>query len=62
MAYNLGPQNLYQLDLSFETSGRISDARSLTFGIREITADLDAKNHRLFKINGKTILIRGAGW
>ena len=60
--YALGPQNLYQLDLSFETSGQISDARPLTFGIREITADLDAKGHRLFKINGKTILIRGAGY
>jgi len=60
--YALGPQNLYQLDLSFQTGGEISDAQTLSFGIREITADLDAKDHRLFKINGKTILIRGAGW
>jgi len=60
--YALGPQNLYQLDLSFQTGGEISDAQTLNFGIREITADLDAKDHRLFKINGKTILIRGAGW
>jgi exo-1,4-beta-D-glucosaminidase len=60
--YALGPQNLYQLDLSFQTGGTVSDAQTLTFGIREISADLDAHDHRLFKINGKTILIRGAGW
>jgi exo-1,4-beta-D-glucosaminidase len=60
--YDLGPQNLYNLDISFETSGKFSDAQTLTFGIREISADLDANSHRLFKINGKNILIRGAGW
>ena len=60
--HDLGPQNLYQLDLSFQTGGTVSDAQTLSFGIREITADLDAQDHRLFKINGKTILIRGAGW
>jgi len=60
--HDLGPQNLYQLDLSFQTGGMVSDSQTLTFGIREITAELDAQDHRLFKINGKTILIRGAGW
>ena len=60
--YDLGPQNLYNLDISFETSGKFSDAQTLTFGIREISADLDANDHRLFRINGKNILIRGAGW
>jgi exo-1,4-beta-D-glucosaminidase len=60
--HDLGPQNLYQLDLSFQTGGTVSDAQTLSFGIREITADLDAQDQRLFKINGKTILIRGAGW
>jgi exo-1,4-beta-D-glucosaminidase len=60
--HDLGPQNLYQLDLSFQAGGMVSDAQTLTFGIREISADLDARDHRLFRINGKTILIRGAGW
>ena len=32
------------------------------FGIREFTSELDAQQHRLFKINGKNILIRGGGW
>ena len=60
--YALGPQNLYQLDLSFQTGSEISDAQTINFGIREITADLDAQDHRLFRINGKNILIRGAGY
>ena len=60
--HDLGPQNLYKLDVGFEAGGKISDAQTLTFGVREITADLDSNDHRLFKINGKNILIRGAGW
>ena len=60
--YALGAQNLYQAELSFKTGGKVSDSRTLSFGIREISGELDANGHRLFKINGKTILIRGAGW
>lgn len=32
------------------------------FGIREIKADLDAKNHRLIEVNGKRIMIMGGGY
>lgn len=39
-----------------------SDAETVTFGIRKVTGELDANGHRLFKINGHNILIRGAGW
>ncbi len=31
-------------------------------GIREATSELDKNNYRLFKVNGRRILIRGAGW
>jgi exo-1,4-beta-D-glucosaminidase len=34
----------------------------VTFGIREFTSELTEKGHRLFKINGRNILIRGAAW
>ena len=57
-----GPQNLYPLDLQFETGGAVSDSSHIEFGIREVTSELDAKGHRLFHINGKNILIRGAGY
>ena len=58
----LGPQNLYELKLWFECDGAISDARTAQFGIREVTSELTENGSRVFKINGKRILIRGAGW
>jgi exo-1,4-beta-D-glucosaminidase len=58
----VGPQNLYPLDLAFETGGQTSDTSHTEFGIREVSSELDANGHRLFHINGKNILIRGAGY
>jgi exo-1,4-beta-D-glucosaminidase len=58
----LGPQNLYDLKIQFETGEGISDAKTLPFGIREVTSELTAKNYVLFHINGQRILIRGAAW
>jgi exo-1,4-beta-D-glucosaminidase len=60
--YGLGPQNLQRLHVEFESGGRVSDSRDVSFGIREITSELDARKHLLYKINGKNILIRGGGW
>ena len=37
-------------------------AQDVQFGIREVTSELDAQQHRLFRINGRRILIRGGGW
>jgi len=50
----VGPQNLYPLDLAFETGGTVSDTSHTEFGIREVTSELDS-GHRLFHINGKNI-------
>jgi exo-1,4-beta-D-glucosaminidase len=58
----VGKQELYPLDLSLEVGGQVSDSAHINFGIREVTSKLDQKNHRLFQINGKNILIRGAGY
>jgi exo-1,4-beta-D-glucosaminidase len=62
----MGVPDLYDLDLSFEVNGRASDSAHSQFGIREITSEVaeHAPNRfkRLFKINRKNILIRGAGW
>ncbi len=58
-----GPQNLYSLKLEVVTgTGKISDADSLMFGIRDISSELTDKGYRVFRINGKRILIRGGGW
>jgi len=62
----MGTPNLYDLDLIFEIDGKASDSSRTKFGIREITSEVaeNAPNRfkRLFKVNGKNILIRGGGW
>jgi exo-1,4-beta-D-glucosaminidase len=58
----LGPQNLYSLDLEFVAGGQVSDTSHIRFGIRQVTSEIDAAKHRVFQINGKNILIRGAGY
>ena len=62
----MGMPNLYDLALSFETNGEVSDVSGTKFGIREITSEVSKQAsdrfNLLFKINGKKILIRGGGW
>ena len=58
----MGKPNLYPLTMEFEVGGVVSDKASAKFGIREVTSDLNSIGARAFHINGKNILIRGAGW
>ncbi len=62
----MGTPNLYELHLAFEVNGEVSDASRTKFGIREITSEVSEiapdRMKRLFKVNGKNVLIRGGGW
>jgi exo-1,4-beta-D-glucosaminidase len=62
----MGTPNLYELKLAFEIDGEPSDVSRTKFGIREITSEVSEQApdrlKRLFKINGKNLLIRGGGW
>jgi exo-1,4-beta-D-glucosaminidase len=60
--YQMGKPNLYDARLDFEIDGRMSDSAEVTFGIREATSELTDQGYRLFKINGRKLLIRGAAW
>jgi exo-1,4-beta-D-glucosaminidase len=63
--HTVGPQNLYDLNLSFEASGKITDNKKVRFGIREITSWMNSfgdKNTKVFQVNGKNIVIRGGGY
>ncbi|HEY2548437.1 MAG TPA: glycoside hydrolase family 2 protein [Candidatus Acidoferrum sp.] len=60
--YQMGEPNLYTAKLSFDVDGQTSDSARVTFGIREVTSELTDKGYRLFKINGRKLLIRGAAW
>ena len=62
----MGAPNLYDLTMTFDIGGQMSDETRTKFGIREITSEVAEQApdrfKRLFRINGKKILIRGGGW
>ncbi len=58
----VGKQELYPLDLTVGVLGQVSDSAHIRFGVRQVTSNIDEKGHRIFQINGKNILIRGAGY
>ncbi len=60
--YQMGTPELYTATLKFEMGKQVSDSANVTFGIREVTSELTDQGYRLFKINGKKLLIRGAAW
>ncbi|MDP9339769.1 MAG: beta galactosidase jelly roll domain-containing protein [Acidobacteriota bacterium] len=60
--YTMGEPYLYNAKISFAVARRESDSASTTFGIREVTSELTDRGFRLFKINGRSVLIRGAAW
>ena len=60
--YQMGKPELYSAKLSVETDGLVSDSAEVRFGVREVTSQLTDKGYRLFKINGRNLLVRGAAW
>ena len=59
---DLGAQPLYDLQATASVDGATSDRASTTFGIRSVTSHLTPQGYRQFIINGKPVLLRGAGW
>jgi exo-1,4-beta-D-glucosaminidase len=60
--WQMGDPHLEHLEVSFTGQGVKTDEQSVDFGIREITSELTSNGSRLFRVNGRPILIRGAGW
>jgi exo-1,4-beta-D-glucosaminidase len=56
-----GEPALHDLDLELVTGGAVSDRAHAMFGIREFTSELTPSG-RVYKVNGRRILIRGGGW
>ena len=61
-SYDLGEPNMYRLDVEARVAGNVSDKGGADFGIRKIESRLTAENYRQFTLNGKDILLKGAGW
>lgn len=61
--FQMGEPYLHHLTIEFHLEkGGISDSQSIAFGIVQTTSELTADGYRLFKVNGKPLLVRGAGW
>ncbi|MFP5228018.1 MAG: glycoside hydrolase family 2 protein [Acidobacteriota bacterium] len=61
--WQMGDPHLETLTMSFGTQGQTTDEKTIQFGIREVTSEYAANGGgRLFRINGRPILIRGGGW
>ncbi|MBX7256689.1 MAG: hypothetical protein K1Y02_10035 [Candidatus Hydrogenedentes bacterium] len=58
----LGPQDMYELELSVTVNGEPSDSIRLPFAIRKTESYIDENGWRGFRINGRNILIRGGAW
>jgi exo-1,4-beta-D-glucosaminidase len=57
-----GAPVLHTLELEFLVDGQRSDRVASRFGIREIASETTDAGHLVFTVNGRRILIRGAGW
>lgn len=58
----MGGHPLYELAMTAAVDGATSDRAATTFGIRSVTSSLTKQGYRQFFVNGKPLLIRGAGW
>jgi exo-1,4-beta-D-glucosaminidase len=58
----LGEPNMSNLNLRFEQKSQVSDVKDIPYGIRTIQTYITEKGDKGFKLNGKKVLIRGAGW
>ena len=60
--WDLGTPELYDLSVRAEVAESVSDTKTVCFGIREIDSRLTEEGYRQFTLNGKDILLKGAGW
>jgi exo-1,4-beta-D-glucosaminidase len=61
--YQMGEPYLHKLTLEFvPEKGSASDKQTIAFGIVQTDAELTPEGYRLFKVNGKPVLVRGGGW
>jgi exo-1,4-beta-D-glucosaminidase len=60
--YQLGPQNLHDLQLSVSIDGNVSDRSVTRFGMREVTMELVDGLWASYKVNGTPLFIRGGGY
>ena len=61
--YQMGEPYLHKLTLEFvPEKGPASDQQTIAFGIVQTDSELTPDGYRLFKVNGRPVLVRGGGW
>ena len=60
--HDMGEPELYELQLKFVSDNKTLDRAEVRFGIREVEDYFTPQGHKGFKVNGKKVLIKGAGW
>ncbi len=58
----MGDPELYDLEVEFVADGERSAGEKITFGIRTIDTYFTEEGYKGFVLNGKKVLIKGAGW
>jgi exo-1,4-beta-D-glucosaminidase len=58
----MGAHPLYTAQLAAAVDGVNSDRAGATFGIRSVSSHLTQQGYQQFVVNGKPVLLRGAGW
>ncbi|MBS2210871.1 hypothetical protein KEM09_05645 [Carboxylicivirga mesophila] len=59
---NLGDPYLYAMTVSTKINGQVSQEINTRFGIRQIEEYWNEQGHKGWKVNGKPLTIKGAGW
>ena len=60
--WDLGTPELYTLSAKVIEGGAVSDRKETTFGVRKIESRLTDEGYRQFTLNGRDVLLKGAGW
>lgn len=58
----LGEPEMYTMHLSLKEGNRLCDTVSVKFGIRSIETYMNEHGVRGYKVNGRDVLIKSAGW
>ncbi len=57
-----GPQNLYTMNLRFETDGGVSDSTQVVFGVRKVTYQVPDSENLTISVNGVRVMAKGGNW
>jgi len=60
--HDMGAPELYDLHLRFIADNEVCDVADVRFGVRKVEDYTNESGHKGFKINGKKVLIKAAGW